>query len=511
MLLNAWISLGIIILIALSLAWSFSEMQRAGRNKALSYEIQRVALDRASHRDYYLRNRTERAKIQWGIASNTLKKLLDSLSESLTDKEDQALLREAQSNFYATVAIFSEIVAIHQKNEAAAKITARDEIESRLSQLYLKYYALQETIEALSESADRAGTRAQNSVTYLALFFILAGIITVAINSSALNRIVTQRLIYINEGLGIISNGNLEHRLIVKGKDELVELSGSINAMTARLQESYQALESEIGQRRFAEKSAQDLNKVLAVKNAQLESANKELESFIYSVSHDLRQPLRAIASFSQIVKKTLHEGLREKEEGYLARVIDNAGRMSDIIEDMLKLSRISRQELKREQIDMTLLAETVVSAIREAQPARCVNITVRKGLTAVADKGLIKTALENLIGNAWKFTAKTENACIEVGGMQRDNKTVYFVRDNGAGFDPEYAKTMFKPFHRLHSENEFEGTGIGLSIVDRIISNHGGEVWAEGGIGCGATFSFTLPYSRFNEPPDHDDPPLLV
>lgn len=503
MILNTWISLGIIILISLSLTWSFMEMQSAEKNKAHIYEIQRITLDRASLRDDYLRNQAERAKTQWGIASARLKKLLELTSVNLTDKEDQALLREAKSYHRATVAIFSEIIAIHRKNEAAAKMTAPYEIESRIGQIYIKDYALQHIIEALSESAYRAELEAQNRVIYLVVFFVMAGVLAVAVNSTALHRTVMRRLLYLNEGIGIIGNGNLHHRLDVKGKDELSELSGAVNAMTEKLQGSYDDLKSEILQRKHAEKLALDFNAALAAKNVQLESTNKELESFIYSVSHDLRQPLRAIASFSQIVNKNLNDGLREKERGYLGRIIDNAARMSDIIQDMLKLSRISQQEIKREQIDMTLLAEMIVSGIRDAQPARHADITVAKRLTAVADRGLMKMVLENLIGNAWKFTAKMENACIEFGVMERDKNTVYFVKDNGVGFDPKYAENMFKPFHRLHSDYEFEGMGIGLSIVDRIISRHGGKVWAEGGIGCGATFFFTCPVvvrDRHNE-----------
>jgi signal transduction histidine kinase len=232
----------------------------------------------------------------------------------------------------------------------------------------------------------------------------------------------------------------------------------------------------------------------LKERTAQLEAANRELEAFIYSVSHDLRQPLRAIASFSQMVRKSLNEGLADKEKGYLKRVIDNTVRMSDIIESMLKLSRISRQEIKLAQIDMTRMAEEIVSGIREAHPERCTDVAIGAGLTAVADPGLMATVLDNLIGNAWKFTAGAENACIEFGVMDRDKQNIYFVKDNGAGFDPEYAKTMFRPFHRLHPEIEFDGMGIGLSIVERVIARHGGAVWAEGAIGKGATVFFTLP-----------------
>jgi len=193
-------------------------------------------------------------------------------------------------------------------------------------------------------------------------------------------------------------------------------------------------------------------------------------------------------------VKKSLQGQIQEKTEDYLTRIIANVTRMNDIIEDMLMLSKISRQELNPEQIDLSLIAETVVAEIRGGEPARKVDIRIGTGLSAIADRGLMTTVLENLIGNAWKFTAGTADAYIEFGCMVRSADNAFFVRDNGVGFDPEFAKNMFKPFHRLHSDNEYEGLGIGLSIVERIINQHGGEVWAEGAVGKGTTIFFTLP-----------------
>ncbi len=163
-------------------------------------------------------------------------------------------------------------------------------------------------------------------------------------------------------------------------------------------------------------------------------------------------------------------------------------------LEELLLQVNSGRPDGGRFGGDSLTFAKTVVSGIRETQPARCADITIGAGLIAVADKGLMTAVLENLIGNAWKFTAKTEKACIAFGAVKRDQQAVFFVKDNGVGFDPEHAKDMFRPFHRLHSEGEFDGTGIGLSIVERIIARHGGDVWAEGCIGKGATVFFTLP-----------------
>jgi PAS domain S-box-containing protein len=236
-----------------------------------------------------------------------------------------------------------------------------------------------------------------------------------------------------------------------------------------------------------------ELSGQITARNAELEIANRELESFIYSVSHDLRAPLRSIFSFASFLEKEYSDRLDDRARDYLDRISNGSVKMSRLIEDMLHLSKVSRQEVSREGIDLSSLACSVISDLREAEPGRIVEAVIMEGLTAIADPRLMGIVLFNLLGNAWKFTAKTENARIELGAGTEEGQTVYYVRDNGAGFDPEYAARMFLPFHRLHSEDEFEGTGIGLAIVERIIQRHGGRIWAEGAPGKGATVFFTL------------------
>ncbi len=231
----------------------------------------------------------------------------------------------------------------------------------------------------------------------------------------------------------------------------------------------------------------------LLQRTAELELVNRELGSFIYSVAHDLRGPLRAIFGFSEIMMKELTDKLDEKGKRYLSRILDGTEKMSRLIDDLLNLSNISRQEVQRREVNMSAIAASVVAELREAYPDRNVEVDTNGDITAIADPGLIEVVLSNLIGNAWKFTAKTDRARIELGTVGQDGKIIYYVRDNGVGFDQKYTGKMFWPFHRLHSETEFEGTGIGLAIVDRIISRHGGKVWAEGIEGKGATIYFSL------------------
>jgi len=231
----------------------------------------------------------------------------------------------------------------------------------------------------------------------------------------------------------------------------------------------------------------------LAERTAALAAVNEELEAFAYSVSHDLRAPLRGIDGFSQVLLEDYPDKLDEQGKDYLQRVRTASQRMAQLIDDMLSLSRVTRSEMQRTTVDLSELAEMIAMELKESQPERQVEFTVAKGLTANGDARLIRVLLENLLDNAWKFTNKHPNARIEFGVTQHEGKQAYFVRDDGIGFDMTYADKLFGAFQRLHSTDEFSGTGIGLATVQRIIHRHGGSVWAEGTVGQGATFYFTF------------------
>ena len=236
-------------------------------------------------------------------------------------------------------------------------------------------------------------------------------------------------------------------------------------------------------------------NKGLEDANRELQAANKELEAFSYSVSHDLRTPLRSIDGFSQILLKNHAEDLDEQGRDYLGRVGRASQRMGELIDDLLGLSRVTRAELEHKVVDLSALAKGVAAELQRSQPERRVRFEINEGLVAEGDAKLLRVVLENLLGNAWKFTGKKgEGARIEFGAERRAEGQVYYVRDDGAGFEMAYADKLFGAFQRLHGANEFEGTGIGLATVRRVVERHGGRVWAEGEVGEGATFYFTLP-----------------
>ncbi len=235
--------------------------------------------------------------------------------------------------------------------------------------------------------------------------------------------------------------------------------------------------------------------KQLRETNESLARANRELEAFTASVSHDLRSPLSTIAGQAGMLELSLGEVLSAEQRLRITRIQAGVRKMSELIEALLALSRIARHTLHREILDVSELAQEVVADLRHADPQRSVDVTIQPGMTAHGDRRLISDMLTNLIGNAWKFTSKTSDARIEIGQQEaRGYMATFFVRDNGAGFDMAYEQKLFKPFQRLHGASEFDGSGIGLATVQRIIERHGGRIWADARPNEGALFCFTLP-----------------
>ena len=249
----------------------------------------------------------------------------------------------------------------------------------------------------------------------------------------------------------------------------------------------------DITERKRAEESIRRLNAELQNQSIQLQAANKELEAFSYSVSHDLRAPLRSIDGFSQALLEDYADKLDEEGKNNLQRVRASSQHMAQLIDDLLKLSRVTRSEMRREPVDLTAMAHALAADLQSTAPERQITFIIADGLVAQGDTALLRIAMENLLDNAWKYTSKHPGAQIEFGFSRNNGQSAYFVRDDGAGFDMTYADKLFGAFQRLHSVTEFKGTGIGLATVQRIIRRHGGRVWAEAKVNQGATFYFTL------------------
>jgi light-regulated signal transduction histidine kinase (bacteriophytochrome) len=236
-----------------------------------------------------------------------------------------------------------------------------------------------------------------------------------------------------------------------------------------------------------------DLEQRVAERTRQLEAANRELESFAYAVSHDLRAPLRSMSGFSQILRESAPAELDEKSRHYLQRIHEASQRMSSLIEDLLGLSRISRSEINPRPVNLSQIAQEAAAVLRERHPERQVQLEIAPDMMVQGDARLLRIAMDNLLGNAWKYTSRASQPQITVGTRPGDKGPVYFVRDNGVGFDMAYAHKLFVPFQRLHPDAEFAGSGIGLVTVQRILARHGGRIWTEAAPDKGATFFFTL------------------
>jgi signal transduction histidine kinase len=266
-----------------------------------------------------------------------------------------------------------------------------------------------------------------------------------------------------------VRQGDLSQRIPVTSHDELGMLAETFNSMMSQLQDTYAGLEQKVKER------------------------TAELEAFTYSVSHDLRAPLRSIDGFSQALLEDYESKLDSGAKDYLHRVRASSQRMAQLIDDMLNLSRYTRKPLEKSIVNLTALSREIAGELQRNQPQRKAVISVSEDLSVYADPVLMRVIMQNLLDNAWKFTSKMDQAHIEVGATEKDGKKVYFVRDNGAGFDPAYMDKLFTPFQRLHSTDEFPGTGIGLATIQRILFRHEGKAWAEGAVDKGATFYFTL------------------
>lgn len=321
---------------------------------------------------------------------------------------------------------------------------------------------------------------------YLAIasVVLIAASVVAFILSSTLQRIISEPILHLSKtAMSISVHKDYSVRVSKRGEDEVGELIDSFNEMLEQIHERDETLNE----------LARSLERRVVERTAQLEDTNRELEAFTYSVSHDLRAPLRSIDGFSLAIQEDYTDKLDDAGKDYIDRVRAATQRMAQLIDDLLRLSRITRVEMRRESVNLSEMAREIIDELKNSNPEREAEIVIQPDVMAEGDPDLLKIALGNVLGNAWKFTSKASIGRIELGTTDIDGEQAYFVRDNGIGFDMAYAGKLFTPFQRLHAETEYPGTGIGLAIVKRIIARHEGRIWAEGVVGQGATFYFTL------------------
>lgn len=300
----------------------------------------------------------------------------------------------------------------------------------------------------------------------------------------ALARWITRPLAEVRAVLPMLGSGNITMPDMTARQDEFGQLGRAIESADRRIREDEQQIRMH----------RDHLEDTVRQRTAELVASNKELEAFSYSVSHDLRAPLRAIDGFSQALSEDYGDKLDETAKAYLQRVRGGAQKMGGLIDDMLQLSRVTRHELKYTEVDLSTIVRQIMLGLRAGEPEREAEVIIAPDLRISADEGLMRILLQNLLGNAWKYTGKKHLARIEFGSLRASPERIFFVRDNGAGFDMRYVSKLFVAFQRLHTLDEFPGSGIGLATVQRIVNRHGGRVWAEGEVNEGSSFYFAFP-----------------
>ncbi len=437
----------------------------------------------------YLLHREERMEQQWHAKYNSLTEILDEAAK--------VELTSIRTDYASLADLFTKITERSQKTQkliqegaSQEKIDAAIALEERLvARLLITSHSIFTAASILAEESQAEVMAFQRLSTILTLSLMIILAIAVTTASLLVARSIAEPLDGLIKGAEIIGKGDLEYKVEVKSKDELGELAAAFNKMTENLKKitaSRDELDREITERKRAEAR-------LLKSNTELAAVNKELESFSYSVSHDLRAPLRAMNGFSKIMLEDYTGKLDSKGKDSLNRIRNASQRMAQLIDDLLGLSRVTRREIKLERVDLTELAKSITKDLEKTKPERRAEFLIQEGVIANGDAHLLAVVLKNLLENSWKFTSKHSSVKIEFGITKIEDQEAYFVRDNGVGFDMAYADKLFGSFQRLHSDKEFAGTGIGLATVKRIITRHGGSIWAESEVGKGATFYFKL------------------
>jgi len=429
----------------------------------------------------YIVNRPERAKLQWQLRQESLSRLL--AREVFDEPEEEAILNEIRQRHQYLKETFATLVEFGgQQGGSEQELLLSQEVARRLvTQIMIMTESSVADATRLVRITDEQIVETQRRTNWLVvLLVVVIGVVIAANFASSLSQILTP-IRKLKEGAKAFARSDFAYRTALTVNNELGSLSRAFDQMAERQAEVLAALEQ---------------------KTALLQETNKELESFSYSVSHDLRSPLRGIDGWGLALLEDYGEQLDVTAHEYLERIRHETQRMGRLIDDLLLLARVTRSEIKHNLVDLSAVAQVVSERLQQAQSERRIEISIQPGLSDQGDAHLLEIVLTNLLDNACKFTSPRSEARIEFGLTQAEDpvsqvlRSVYFVRDNGVGFDMAHARKLFGAFQRMHGNSEFPGTGIGLATVQRIVHRHGGRIWAEAAPDQGATFYFNLSQS---------------
>jgi signal transduction histidine kinase len=479
------VGLAAIAIITAMIWWTYAEVGDANHQRRVTSEIARGLTEvRLLTFEYHLYH-NERARAQWDAVSDRVDGLI--ANARFLEPEQTEILAGLQENRVAGRRLFTEITAARSADREGAPLDdASRRFEVQLLGRLLSYQ--QENFSDALRLTNLATERIIEAERRV-MIVILAGLALIASTivsaSWFLRRGVLAPIAGLQQATRQLAAGNWNIALDLRGNDEIGELSKNFDAMTQSLRKSFAQIERS---------------------NQDLASLNEELKAFSYSVSHDLRGPLRAMDGFSLALLEDYGDKLDAEGKDALERIRGASQRMGYLIDDMLRLSQVTRAELKLTRVDLSAIAREIADALDREPSGRSVQWVIEPGLSVRADPTLMRIAMQNLLQNAWKFTGRTDKAVIRVGALEREGKSLYFVADNGVGFDMAHADNLFGAFQRLHHVDDFAGTGIGLAIVQRIIRRHDGRIWAEAKEGEGATFFFTVKDSEHGS--DEQDHP---
>ena len=477
----ASLMLGTMLIIAVSIAWADAQVRAAVAQRRQSVEIVDALNNMRMVSFEYLLNRRHRARLQEQIVWERLERLF--ANPVPLDGAGASTLANLRSQGEASHRLFGEV-------DAAAGTGAVDDVQRRFeAQLSSRILILQQNslvdAEQLIHDAGQRIDEAQRRVVLVTGLGLLVMAILTAATAWLFRRDVLGPIARLELATREVAAGNWSFELDTGSSDELGDVARHFDAMTRALRDSFNRLQ---------------------VSNRDLVVLNKELESFSYSVSHDLRSPLRSMDGFSLALLEDYGDRLDDDARDSLQRIRAASQRMGRLIDELLALARVTRADLRIQEIDLSAMAEEIASTLARAEPERQVRWEIEKGILVRGDRALIAIALQNLLANAWKFTSKVEQAVIHVGTRSEGGEQVCFVSDNGAGFDMAYASRLFGAFQRLHHESDFPGTGVGLATVQRVMHRHGWMLGAQASPGQGATFHFG-PREQDDERREQDHP----